>query len=694
MIRIIVFTITAFFLFTIQNVQAQINPQNITIARDSFGVPHIYGKTDAEVAYGLAWAHSEDDFENIQYNLLAGKNMLGRVLGKDGVLFDFGLQFLNISETVEAKYETDISPEFKKVLEGYVQGINDYAAAHPKEVLNKKALPFTAKDALKGAVLQSSLMAGVGMAIKSIRDGRIKEFYQINDVGSNAMAIAPTHTEDGKTYLSINSHQPLEGRFAWYEAHLSSDEGWEIIGGLFPGGASIFVGSNKYLGWAHTTNYHTFGDIYEIERNPKNKNQYKYDGEWKDFGKRVVKLKVKIAGIKIPVKKTVLLTEYGPTFKNKEGLYAIRFPSYEDIRATDQWYKMNKATNFNEFETALKMQAVPLFNVVYGDADGNILLHSGGKVPDRNPKLDWSQPIAGNSSKYLWTKTVSYDRMPTVINPDCGYVYNCNNTPLFCTGELCEWGGDFVGLHRFTYNRGERFKYFFENHTGKYSWKKFHEIKFDKGYHTDTSATYLSRFKNLYNLSETKYPDIADAITKFKRWNLQGDIENKDAALAIVTHDYLLKKLDAPFAFFMIAKDDVPENNIVEAVRYAKKFLIKKHGSIDAPLGNVQRHIRGNVSIPASGLREVPRAADAKLIDEKKGIFKIVNGDGYIQMVKFAKNEMPEVYSINAYGASSKPDSPHYTDQMQMFQNEEFRKMTFDKKEILEKAIRVYNPEK
>jgi acyl-homoserine-lactone acylase len=284
--------------------------------------------------------------------------------------------------------------------------------------------------------------------------------------------------------------------------------------------------------------------------------------------------------------------------------------------------------------------------------------------------------------------------MPTVVNPDCGYVYNCNNTPLFCTGELCEWGGDFIGLHRFTYNRGERFKYFFENHTGKYSWKKFHEIKFDKGYHTDTNATYLSRFKNLYNLSEAKYPDIADAITKFKRWNLQGDIDNKDAALAVVTHNYLLKKLDAPFAFFMIAKDDVPENDIVEAVRYAKKFLIKKHGSIDVPLGNVQRHIRGNVSIPASGLREVPRAADAKLIDERKGIFKIVNGDGYIQMVKFAKNEMPEIYSINAYGASSKPDSPHYTDQMQMFQNEEFRKMTFDKKEILEKAIRVYSPEK
>ena len=136
----------------------------------------------------------------------------------------------------------------------------------------------------------------------------------------------------------------------------------------------------------------------------------------------------------------------------------------------------------------------------------------------------------------------------------------------------------------------------------------------------------------------------------------------------------------------------MPETDLIEAVRYAKKFLLKHHGSINVPLGNVQRHVRGDVSIPASGLREVARAADAKLYDKKKGLYKIGSGDGFMHMVKFAKNEVPEVYSINAFGASSKPNSPHYTDQMQMFQNEEFRKMTFDKNEILKRAEKVYNP--
>src|SRR5690606_31810360 len=139
-----------------------------------------------------------------------------------------------------------------------------------------------------------------------------------------------------------------------------------------------------------------------------------------------------------------------------------------------------------------------------------------------------------------------------------------------------------------------------------------------------------------------------------------GDIDNKDAALALVTHDYLLKKLNAPFAFFMINKEPVAEADAVEAVRYAKKFLVKKHGSIDVPFGNVHRHIRGNVSIPASGMREVARAADGKLFDKKKGIYRIMGGDGYIQMVKFSKEGEVEIYSINAFGASSKPESPHY----------------------------------
>lgn len=681
---------TNFLLFIILSVyhvaNAQINPSNVTIVRDTFGVPHIFGKTDADAAYGLAWAHCEDDFEHIQHNLLAAQGKLGLVLGKEGVLFDFGLRFFGIDTLVDNNYEHRLSPEFRKVLDGYIQGVNDFAAAHPNEVLVKSALPFKPQDIVKGSTLTLTLFAGGGMALKAAKENRIQFFNEPNDRGSNALAIAPSKTEDGKTWLLINSHQPIEGRFAWYEAHIASEEGWDIIGGLFPGGASIFVGSNKYLGWAHTTNYHTFGDIYLLKHKG---NKYLYGGEWKNFVFKKVPLKLKLGKIKIAITKKVPYTEQGPVFKTKHGWYAVRFPGSMDIRATEQWYKMNKARNWREFEQAIKMEAIPLFNIVYADVNGNIFWQSGCQVPHRDSTLNWNQPVDGTNPRYTWNKLLPYERKPSLLNPDCGYLFSCNQTPFYTSGEECNWKGCFVGIQQFNYNRGERFDELLKAIPGKITWADFHRIKFDKSY--SHNGSYARNFGGIYRIDETKYPKIADAIIHLKKWNWDGTADNRQAALALLMHNYLKKKLNGYFAFLMIKKDPICEDEAVEAITYAKKFLLKTHGTIDLPLGNVQRHIRGNVNLPASGLVEVSRAAENKLYDKKKGIFRLSGGDGYIQMNRYSK-EGVEINSINAYGASSRPESKHYNDQMVMFQNEQFRKMTFNREEIFKHAERIYHP--
>jgi acyl-homoserine-lactone acylase len=669
---------------------AQTDPKDVTIIRDAFGVPHIYGKTDADAAYGLAWAHSEDDFEHIQHNILTGKRMLGEVLGKEGVLFDFALQLLNIDSLVEARYELDLSADYRVVLEAYVQGLNDYATANPKEVLRKKSLPFRPQDLVKGYVLNTSLMAGVGLTLKALNENRVSEFFNVNNIGSNAIAIAPQMMEDGMGYMSINSHQPLEGRVAWYEAHVASEEGWDIIGGLFPGGMTIFVGTNRHLGWAHTVNYHVFGDAYKMTINPKNRNQYWFDGQWRDFQVKKAKMKIKLAGMRIPVSKKFRVSVQGPVFETKKyGSYALRFPSYTDLRAAEQWYRMNKATDLATFTEALKMQALPLFNVIYGDKEGNIMLHSAGKIPLRDSKLDWALPVPGDTSAYIWNDIIPFEKMPQSENPDCGFVYNANNTPLHCTGEGCNPELDFPGIQTFEYNRGEVFGSFFNEHKGKFTEEAVEGIKYAPKYHP--SGSYADRFKVLYELDATKYPDIADAIEKMKKWDWNGNMDNPHAALAMVTHDFLRKAIDAPFGLLMVRKERVREEDAVDALRNAKKLLIKTHGTMDIPLGQVQRHQRGEVSLPISGLREVPRAADANLYDKKKGLFRITGGDGYIQKVRFTE-EGPTIHSINAFGASAHPDSPHYTDQMQMFVDQRYKLMTFDRAEIERNAKRVYHP--
>ncbi|MGE0635760.1 MAG: penicillin acylase family protein [Bacteroidia bacterium] len=674
------------FLVFAPGLSAQINPANITIARDSFGVPHIYGHTDAEAAYGLAYAHCEDDFKSIQQNLLVAKGMLGQVLGKEGVLFDFGLQFFGIDTLVDNNYERVISSDFKKVLEGYTQGVNDYAAQHPDEVLLKKALPFKATDMVKGSTLTLTLFAGAGMALKSIKDNHIQLLHQPNEVGSNSMAIAPTRTNDGKAWLLINSHQPIEGRFAWYEAHIKSDEGWDIIGGLFPGGTTIFVGSNQKLGWAHTTNYHTFGDIYKLKHKG---NKYLYDGKWQTFKTKKAHLKIKTGIGKIGITKKIRTCEYGPVFQSKHGWYAIRFPGAMDLRATEQWFRMNKASNFQEFETALKMEAIPLFNITYADVDGTIFYQSGGQVPLRDSTLNWNTPITANTSNYKWNSLVPYERKPSLLNPSCGYLFSCNQTQYSVSGKECAWPGSFIGIQQFNYNRGERFAELLAEVNGKFTWQDFLRIKFDKSY--SQSGSYARNFTTAFELDEKKYPDIADVIQKLKQWNRSGETENKEAAVAMIMHEKLMKEWKVPFAFLMIKKEPLHETELVNALRHTRKFMLRKYGTIDIKLGDIQRMIRGNASFAASGLREVSRATDSKLFDKKKGIWRVTAGDGYIQVNKYSKTGV-EINSVNAYGASSHPQSKHYTDQMELFSKEQFKTMTFDWEKIKQNAEKVYHP--
>jgi acyl-homoserine-lactone acylase len=679
------------FLFSlfVFKANAQVNPKDVTIVRDTFGIPHIYGKTDADAAYGLAWAHCEDAFKLIQYNLLPAKNLLGSVKGKDGVLFDFAFQFFGVDTLVENNYEKKLSPEFRKVLDAYIQAVNDYAVKHSEEVLVKSSFPFSAQDVIKGYVGVGILLAGAGLDLKAIKENIAEEVFQPNEKGSgsNAMAIASSRTEDGKTWLLSNSHQPIEGSLAWYEAHINSDEGWNALGGIFPGCVSVMVGCNEHLGWAHTTDYHNFGDVYKLKLS-RNHDSYWYDGAWKKFSFKTIHLKIKLGGIKLPVKRKIPVCEYGPIFKTKHGWYALRYPAAMDIRQAEEWFLMNKAKNFEEFEKVVKMEALPLFNITYADVEGNIFFLSDGKIPLRDSTLNWDRPIDGISSKYLWNELLPYQRKIKYLNPKCGFLFNCNGTPLQATAYNENSKEYFPGLQLFTYNRNERFSRLLNEHQGKFTWQDFQRIKYDKSY--DAEGRYMRNFKALFTLNEKKYPDLSDAIAKIKAWNLNGDAKDKNAGLAMLANKFMTGKSKLPYAFLMIKEKPLSETEVVKALSKAKKYLLDKYKTIDVALGDVQRLVRGNKSYPISGLSEVPRAIDTKF-DKENGIYKMTAGDGYFQMIKFGKTSV-EIESVSPFGASTHPESKHYTDQMELFVNEKTKTMSLNKDEVIKSAERIYHP--
>ena len=131
-----------FFLIFISSYSfAQVNTLNIEIVRDKWGVPHIYGKTDKEAAYGLAWAHAEDDFATIQKTFLPAKGLLGSLDGIRGAVLDYAVELLK-SRKVANRELKNLPPEGLNVIYGYLEGLNAYASKYPEKILVKILITF------------------------------------------------------------------------------------------------------------------------------------------------------------------------------------------------------------------------------------------------------------------------------------------------------------------------------------------------------------------------------------------------------------------------------------------------------------------------------------------------------------------------------------------------------------------------
>jgi len=678
-------SISLIFLLFYFGVKAQINPSAITIARDSFGVPHIFATTDPEVAYGLAWAHAEDDFETLQLVVLSGKAKLGTGLGKKGAEGDYVIKLLRVRETVEEKWNT-LSPDFVALIKGYVAGLNAYAKAHPQEIKYKKAFPFNEKDYLTAVVFSISLFCGVDQVLPNILGGKMATIPGFNPQGSNAFAMNSTKTTNGESFLAINAHQPQEGPVAFYEAHLQSEQGWNMLGGLFPGGCLIFHGTNENLGWAHTVNYQDKIDVYQLEMNPANKNEYKFDGKWVNL--EVNKAKLKVKGIPVTIGKRIYWSKYGATVKTEKGVFSIRIPATMDIKALEQWYRMNKAKNFSEFYKAVSMISLPMFNIMYADRFDTIFYISNGKMPRRNPDTayKWRSTLPGNTSATLWTEFKPIEELPQYINPPSGYLFNTNHSPFLATDIK-------YNLDRKKFDKNDGYETYHNNRSqrvtelingDKIDYNTFKRIKFDQQLPKELKYTY--GIDSMLNLNVNDYPGLKEVITNFQNWDKRAVTSSKGAAVFLLAYNYLERKLNG------IPARLLSRSEAAETYQYVYDYMIKNFSRTDLTLGDVQKLVRGDDARPAWGLPDVLTAAYTE--PYINGMRKVISGDAYICFVRYPKNgALPIIESVNTFGSSMHPGSPHYKDQMVMFQNQQTKPMTLDKNEILKTAEKIYHPQ-
>ena len=663
----------------------KIDINNIEILRDSFGVPHIYAKTDAELAYGLAWAHSEDDFKTIQEAYLAGNGLLSKHIGLRGAPADFLTQLIRSDYVVDSLYNT-IDKGFMKIVEGYAQGINKFAELHPDQVLVKQLFPITPKKMIKYSFLQLFISSEGDKAVRSIIENNLKNisFLDENKLGSNLFAFSTNITKNGETYLGINTHQPLDGPTSWYEAHLVSEEGTNIIGATFAGAPCILTGTNENLGWTHTVNYPDKTDIFQLEM--IDKNHYRFDNQILKLKTFKAKAYIKILGIPIRVKKKYYESVYGPTLKNKNGFYSVRTASLFHIRGLEQWWKMNKAQSFNEFYDILKMNQIPGYNIGYADKNDTIFYISNGIIPKRNNAYNWTTIVPGNTKKTLWNEYYKTEELPQVISPKSGYVYNANHSPFKSTS-LDENPNpkDYAKNMNFELYDNNRSTRIFEliNSYESIDYNAFKEIKYDHTFPSPFTYSFMS-VNNLFEMKPDDYPEIKELLIEIQNWDRKTNIESVGAG----TYAMFYYNLDKYYRKGYINRN-FGKDIIAQSLRDVKEKMLKNFKTTKVKLGDYQKLVRGDKEIPIWGMQDVITAMNAS--NYKDGKIRVTHGESYIQFAKFTENKT-EIESIISYGASDHKDSEHYSDQMDIYKNFGTKKMSFDKEFNYKNAKKIYNP--
>jgi len=638
-----------------------------TITRDEYGIPSVHGRDDQEAAYGIAYAHAEDNFATIQLVILAARGKLGAHLGEDGAKSDFLWHLLGIREAVEEGFDTRLSQEFRDVAQGYADGLNAYALAHPDEVL-PGAHNVTARDVVAGSALTVPLFWGFERTLGLVanEDGHPcatrEATADIIDNGSNAFAVSPRRSADGHTRLIINSHQPWAGPVAWYEASVTSDTGWRMHGGLFPGSPFPVLGTNGDIAYAATVNLPDLADIYRLTTDAQHRDQYFFDGEWRRFETRTIWLQVKMGWFTIPVPRTLRFTEHGPAFETADGWVAVRYAGRGEIRALEQFYRLGRSHNYEEWSAAMSMRAIPSFNFVYADATGRIAYHYNAILPNRADGPDWWGCVPGDTSANIWAMDDRLDA-PTLVDPASGWLYSTNGAPWSSTDPSADMRPEQYpeaarSIETYITNRGYRAVEILSP-LRTISDAQLLEAKFDL-ISSERSAT-VAGVNEILAVDSSNDPELAEIQSLLRTWDRRATNDSPAAALVGMTYQ----------AIYNAQRAGRTPPTPLDAARTSAAHLRTHFGRIDPPLGDVLRLRRGDVDLPLEGAPDVLRAI--RWHEDPDGRLNGDFGDGFMMVMDWAPDGSLTTRVISQWGASDRPESPHYNDQSEMFIRREWR---------------------
>ena len=689
--------------------------QAVTIIRDDFGVPHVYAKTDADAVFGLLYAQAEDDFNRIERNYVWAIGRLAEIEGEQAIFSDLRARLFMTTDEAKAAY--DSAPAWlKELCDAWADGLNYYLQTHP-EVQPKLLTTFEpwmpmffSEGSIGGDIEQIPLKGieafyGGGVSLESLPGTGVDTEGSKEPGGSNGFAIAGKLTRSGHAMLLINPHTSFYFRG---EVHVVSEEGLNAYGAVTWGQFFVYQGFNENTGWMHTSTYVDFidefvEDVSEYNGTPS----YRYGEEQRPVEVSEVTLKFKDGGKMSERTFEMYHTHHGPVTHSLDGKWVATKINWDPVNALQQSFIRTKQSGYDGFHKMMDIRTNSSNNTVYADSQGNIAYYHGNFVPRRDTQFDFSQPVDGSNPATDWQGLHDVDEIITLLNPENGWLQNCNATPFTAAAEfspkqedypvyMAPEGDSFRGIHAVRVLTGQ----------SDLTLDKLIEIAYDP---------YLPGFEQLipglitaFDESGEAYADLAPAIDVLREWDFKVSADSVAMSLA---HFYGMRYekdganpnglSDLELINFFGTGSPFDERLQIFAATVAS--LAADFGSWSTPWGAINRfqRITGDIEQPfdddapslpvgmASGRWGALASFGAKSYNGTKRIYG-TSGNSFVAVVEFG--DRVKAKSMLAGGQSGHPDSPHFYDQAQRYVDREFKDVAFYKEDVEKRATRTYHP--
>ncbi len=677
---------------------------DVEVRRTAYGVPHIKAANLRAAAYGLAYVQMEDHGAGVAHGLLRARGELARVFGRDSIESDF-LARRGYARATETYHLLDA--DTRDVYEGFAAGVNRYAELHPEEFAAELRQAFTGYDAaardVGGVGLAAARRFLARMDSTRVRDtvssGGEAEDADPNE-GSNAWAFAPSRTKSGRTILLRNPH--LQWNAGYYEAHVTVPKVLEFYGDFRIGGPfGVVAGFNRNLGWATTNNSPDLDEIYALEAAPGQTDRYMMDGTSLPLRRDLVTVEFRNgAGVSSETRE-IWSTPLGPVILRAGGkIYVLRAAGDGDYRAGEQFLRMMRARSLAEWKDAMRMRARINSNFTYADRAGNIYYVWNASIPALpHPSGGDTTAIPVSRTSDIWTRYVPFDSLPQLLNPRGGYVHNENDPPHFTNLRQP------LDSARFPANFPKpqlrlRSQHALEliDRTRKLSLEDVVRLKHSM------RMLLADRVKgDLIAAVRASEPrgDVLAAADLLQRWDNTVAPESRGGTLFEIWWRRYAMNVRAESALFArpwtSAEPMRTPRGLADHVRAAEGFAWavdetkRRFGSWDVAWGDVHRVRTGDVDVPVGGcggdlgcfrVLSFRPGRDGKLVAS--------GGDGWVLAVEFT--DVPRAYSVLAYGQSPREDSPHHSDQAEMFARGEMKKVVFAERDVETHTVRRYHP--